>query len=85
MRNFSHESLEGQLADEELSGFLELSDFAKSDSTGSESVRLLDATLGGDGSSLAGSLVGQLLARSLGAGVLASGLLGASHCFSFFF
>merc|ERR1712025_897442 len=44
--DFTDESLEGELADEEFSGFLELSDFTESDGSGSESVGSLDSTGG---------------------------------------
>jgi len=78
--DFTDESLEGQLADQELSGLLETSDLTESDGARSEAVGLLDAVGGGLGL-LGGSLVSDVLARVLGAGVLAGGLLGASHCF----
>ena len=41
--NLSDEPLERQLADEELSGLLELANFAQRDGAGTEPVRLLDA------------------------------------------
>jgi len=75
--NLSDESLERKLSDEELSGFLESSDFSESDGTGSKSVGLLDATSGG--SLLLCLLVSDVLSGGLSAGVLAGGLLGASH------
>ena len=79
--DLSHKSLERKLADQQLSRLLELADLSECDGSGSESVGLLDATLRGNSSGLAGCLVGELLARGLGACVLASGLLGASHLF----
>lgn len=75
--NLSHQALEGQLADEELSGFLVTPDLPEGDSTGPVSVGLLDAT-GGRGA-LAGSLGSELLPRGLSAGRFTSCLLGASH------
>jgi len=80
--DFSDESLEGELSDEELGGFLETSDLSESDGTGSETVRFLDA-VGGGLSLLGSSLVSDVLSGVLGAGVLASGLLGTSHCYLF--
>ena len=44
LSDFSDESLEGELSNEELSGFLVLSDFSKGNSSGSESSGLLDST-----------------------------------------
>ena len=78
--DLSDESLEGELSDEELGGLLETSDLTESDGTGSETVRFLDAVGGGLGL-LSSSLVSDVLSWVLGAGVLAGGLLGASHCF----
>ena len=75
--DFTDEALEGQLADEKLSRLLVTTDLTKSDGTGAVTMGLLDTT-GGRGA-LAGSLGGQLLARSLSSGRLASGLLGTGH------
>ena len=77
--DLTDESLEGELSDEELGGLLETSDLTESDGTGSESVGFLDAVGGGLGL-LGSSLVSDVLSWVLGAGVLASGLLGAGHC-----
>jgi len=52
--DLTHESLEWELADEELSALLESADFAEGNGAWSEAVGLLDATSGG--SLLAGSL-----------------------------
>ena len=79
--DLTDESLEGELSDEELGGLLEASDLTESDGARSESVGLLDATVGGRLGLLGSSLVGDVLAGVLGAGVLAGGLLGAGHCF----
>ena len=70
--------MEGQLANEQLGRLLELSDLTESDCACSESVRLLDTFVGYIGG-LASCLVRELLSWSLGAGVLAGGLLGACH------
>merc|ERR1740120_540698 len=72
--DLTDESLEGEFADEELSGFLESSDLTESDGAGSESVGSLDATVGLG--LLGSSLVSDVLSWVLGAGVLAGGLLG---------
>ena len=78
--DLTDESLEGEFADEELSGFLESSDLTESDGAGSESVGSLDATVGLG--LLGSSLVSDVLSWVLGAGVLAGGLLGTGHCVS---
>lgn len=75
--DLTHKSLERKLADQKLSGLLVSADLTKSHSSRSVSVGLLD-TAGGRGG-LAGSLGGQLLARSLSSSGLTSGLLGAGH------
>ena len=75
--NLSHQALEGQLADEELSGFLVTPDLPEGNSSGPVSVGLLDAASGRG--ALAGSLSGQLLARGLSSGGFTGSLLGTSH------
>ena len=77
--DLTDESLEGELSNQELGALLETSDLTESDGTGSESVGFLDAVGGGLGL-LGSSLVSDVLSWVLGAGVLASGLLGAGHC-----
>jgi hypothetical protein len=79
--DLADEALEGELADEELSALLEATDFAESDSAGSEAVGLLDAT--SSGGLLLGLFVGDVFAGGFASGVLARGVLGASHyvCF----
>ena len=47
LSDFTNETLEGKLPDEELGRLLVPSDFTKGDSTGPESVRLLHTTSGG--------------------------------------
>merc|ERR1712166_824985 len=66
-------SLEGEFADEELSGLLEFSDFSEGDGSGTESVGSLDTT----GSLLGGSLGGNVLSGVFTSGTLTSGHLGA--------
>ena len=75
--DLSHQTLEGQLADEELSALLVSSDLSESHSSWSVSVRLLDSSSGW--SRLPGSLGGQLLPGSLSSGGFTSGLLGSCH------
>ena len=77
MSDFSDESLERKLSDEEISGLLVLSDFSKSDGTGSVSMGLLDTT--SSGSALSGSLGGELLSGSLGTGRFSGSLLSSGH------
>ena len=76
--NFSHQTLEWQFSDEELSGLLVSSDLTESNSSWPVPVGLLD-TSGGRGR-FTGSLGGQLLPGSLSSSGLTGGLLGTSHC-----
>ena len=76
--NFSHQTLEGQLADEELSRFLVSSDLTESNSSWPVSVGLLDSSSGWG--RFSGSLGGQLLPGGLSSSGLTGGLLGTSHC-----
>jgi len=75
--DLTDESLERELSDEEFSALLESADFAEGNGAWSEAVGLLDAT--SRGCLLGSSLVGDVLAWVLGAGVLAGGLLCACH------
>ena len=79
--DLTDESLEGEFADQELSGFLELSDLTEGDGSGSESVGSLDTT-GGLG--LGGGLGSDVLSGVLSSGALASGHLSASHLIMFY-
>ncbi|KAK5635029.1 hypothetical protein RRF57_010741 [Xylaria bambusicola] len=74
----TYQTLEGELADQELSGLLVTTNLTESDGTGLVAVRLLDTS--GRGSRLAGSLAGELLTGGLATSGLTGGLLGASHC-----
>jgi hypothetical protein len=76
--NLTDQTLEGELADQKLSGLLVATNLTKSDGTGLVAVRLLDAT--GRRGGLAGSLGSKLLARGLATSGLAGGLLCAGHC-----
>ena len=78
--NLPDQTLEGQLADEELSGLLVPPDLTEGHSTGAVPVGLLDTTGGGGG--LASGLGGQLLPGGLASGGLAGGLLGTGHLVS---
>ena len=74
LSNLTNETLERKLADEQLGGFLITTNFTESDSSGPETMRLLDT--GGDGhGSLASSLGSELLTRGLATSRLAGGLL----------
>ena len=75
--NFSHQTLEGQLADEELSGLLVSSDLTESNSSRPVSVGLLDSSSGW--SRFSCSLGGQLLSWSLSSSRFSCSLLGTSH------
>jgi hypothetical protein len=78
--NFSDESLERKLSDEELCGFLVFPDFSECDGTWSESVWFLDST-GGGGSGLSGGTLGSnMLSWSFTSGILSCGLFGSCHC-----
>jgi len=77
LSDFSHETLEGKLPDEQLSGLLVSSDLSESHSTRPVSVRLLHSS--GGGCRLPGSLGGQLLPRSLSSGGLTGSLLSTGH------
>jgi len=75
--DLSDQALEGQLADQELSGLLVTSDLSESDGSRPVSVGLLDST--GGGSTLSGSLGGELLPWGLASSGFTGGLLGTSH------
>lgn len=73
--DLTNEALEGELADEQVSGLLVATDFTEGDGTGSEAVRALGTTSGGV---LAGLLLGSAsssLAGDLTTSVTANGLL----------
>ena len=79
LSDFSDESLEGELSNEELSGFLVLSNFSEGDGSGSISVGLFNSS--SVGGALSGSLVGDLLSGSFSSGgsLFSSGLLSSGH------
>ncbi len=75
--DFSDESLERKLSDQQLSGLLILSDFSESHSSGTISVGLLDSS--GARSALTSSLGGELLSGCFSSGRLSGGLLSSGH------
>jgi len=75
--DLTDQTLEGELADEQLSGLLVATDLTESDGTGLVAVGLLDTSGGGGG--LAGGLGSELLTGSLATSGLTGSLLGASH------
>ena len=76
--DLADETLEGQLADEEVGRLLIPTDLSEGNSSGMVTVGLLDAT--GVRGGLAGSINGKLLVRSFSSGRFAGGLLGVGHC-----
>lgn len=75
--NFTHQTLERQLADEQLGRLLVTTDLTQSNSSGTITMGLLHAT--GGGRRFTGCLGGQLLARSFASSGFTSGLLGTCH------
>ena len=75
--DLAHQPLKRQLADQQLRGLLVAADLSQGHRAGPVAVGLLHAA--GGRRALAGRLGGELLARRLTAGGLASGLLSASH------
>ena len=75
--DLTNETLEGQLADQELSGLLVTTDLTESDGTWSITMWLLDSTSGWG--TLAGSLGRQLLSWRFATSRFTSGLLGSGH------
>ena len=77
LSDLTDQPLEGQFADQKLSGLLVTTDLTESDGTGTVTVGFLDSS--GGGGRFAGSLGGQLFAGSLSSGGFTGGLLGTSH------
>jgi len=75
--NLTDKTLEGQLADQELSGLLVTTDLTEGDSSRPVPVGLLDSTGGGGG--LPSGLGSQLLPGGLSSSRLTGGLLCTSH------
>lgn len=81
LSNLTDETLEGKLADKQLSRLLVSSDFTESDGTGLISVGLLDTSSSRGGGGLSGGLSRNLLSGSLSGGGLSSdSRLGSGHC-----
>ena len=76
--DFTNETLEGQLANEEFGRLLVATNFTEGDGTRAEAMRLLNTTGSGHGR-LAGLLGSELLARGLATSRLAGGLLLDGH------
>ena len=72
-----HQTLEGELADEQLGGFLVPPDLTEGHGSGPVSVGLLDTS--GGGGALPGCLGGQLLPGGLASGGFTGCLLGTCH------
>jgi len=78
MGDFSDESLEGELSDEEVSGLLILSDFSEGNCSGFEAVGFLDSS--GDWGALPGDLLSnELLSGDLLGSGFPCGLFCSSH------
>ncbi|XDV52483.1 hypothetical protein PO909_021210 [Leuciscus waleckii] len=80
LSDFSHQPLEGQFADQQLSGLLIAADLPQSHGPGPVAMRLLDAA--GGRSALTGGFSSELLPRGFTTGGFTSGLLGSCHCCS---
>ena len=77
LSDFTDQTLEGQLADQQLGALLVSADLTQRDGAGPVAVGLLDSA--GRGGGLASSLGGELLPGGLASGRLASCLLGTGH------
>jgi len=75
--DFTDQTLERELADQELSGFLISPDFSQSDGSRTVTMGLLHAS--GGGGALSGGLGGQLLPGRLASSGFPGGLLGTCH------
>jgi len=86
LSDLTDETLEGELADEEIGALLVLANFTESDGTRPEAMGLLH-TASRNGGGLLGSLFSrELLSWRFATSRLASGLLGAGHwCVSYLF
>lgn len=76
--NFTHQPLEGQLADQQFGGLLVPTNFSQGDRTRAVTMGLLDAS--GRWGAFTGGLGGQLLTGSLTSGGFTGGLLSTGHC-----
>ena len=78
LSDFTHQTLEGQLPDEELGALLVPSDFTESDCSGPVSVRFLHTT--GRWCALPCSLGGKLFSWGFASSWFTSSLLSTGHC-----
>ena len=76
--NFPDQTLERQLADQQLSGLLVATDLSQSHCAGPVTMRFLHSS--GRWCAFASSLGGELLSRSLSSGGFTGGLLSSCHC-----
>ena len=76
--NFPDQTLERQLADQQLSGLLVATDLPQSHCAGPVTMRFLHSS--GRWCAFASSLGGELLSRSLSSGGFTGGLLSSCHC-----
>ncbi len=77
LSDFSHQTLEGQLADQQLGGLLIATDLSQSHGAGPVAMRLLDAA-GGRGA-FTGGFSSELLPRRFASGGFTSCLLSSCH------
>ena len=77
LSDLTDQTLEGQFADQELSGFLVTTDLTESDGTGTIPMGLLDST--GSRGGFTGSLGCQLFTGGFASGGFTGGLLGTGH------
>ena len=80
LSDLTDKTLEGQLADQKLSGLLVTTDLTESDGTGPVTMGFLDTSGGGD--ALTGSLGSQLFTGGFASGRFTGGLLGTGHLIS---
>ena len=78
LSDFTDQTLEGQLADEELSALLVTSDFSQSDGSGPVTVGFLHSSC--SRGRLPGGFGGQLFSWGFASSGFTGGLLGTSHC-----
>merc|ERR1739838_433010 len=77
LSDLTDQPLEGQFADQKLSGLLVTTDLTESDGTGTITMGFLDSS--GSGGRFTGSLGGQLFPGGLASGGFTGGLLGTGH------
>ena len=77
LSDFSHKTLEGQLADQQLGGFLVTTDLTKRDCTRPVTMRFLDST--GSRSALTSCLSGELFSWSFSTGRFSCSLFRTCH------